>query len=134
MEAQRNMTDDAEMLAKRLRGTPDVPVSVPDLAAELGLSGPRMARGMSDLMERTGFYDLGGGRVMFTGNADLAAFEIFRTAAMHITFEEFIRHRDRPHILMRMSRDREVACGTDPERLLREAVREKERPRGNSVF
>lgn len=125
------MTDEIDMLAKRLRDAPDRPFSVPDLAAEFGISEPRMARGVGDLMKRKGFYDLGEGRVMFTGNADLAAFEIFKTAAMHITFDEYIRYRDQPHVLMRMSRDREVARGPDPEQLLKDAVREKERPRGS---
>jgi hypothetical protein len=128
------MTDYVEMLARRLRETPDKPVSLPDLAAEFGLSEPRMARGMGSLMKRTGFYDLGGGRVMFTGNSDLAAFEIFKTAAIHITFEEYLHYKDQPHILMRMSRDREIACGPDPERLLKDAIREKEKSRGNTVF
>ena len=127
------MTDDSELLAKRLREMSDRPVSVHDLAGELGLSEPRMARGVGDLMKRSGFYDLGGGKVMFTGNADLAAYEILRTAAANITFEEFVRHRDQPHLLMRLSRDREIACGSDPERLLRDAVREKEKSRGNTV-
>ncbi len=128
------MTDDVEMLARRLRGTPDRPVSLPDLAAEFGLSEPRMARSVGSLMRRAGFYDLGGGRVMFTGNSDLAAFEIFKTAAFHITFEDYIQYKDQPHVLMRMSRDREVACGPEPEQLLKNAIREKERSRGNTVF
>ncbi|MBA3045620.1 MAG: hypothetical protein KKH41_04790 [Candidatus Thermoplasmatota archaeon] len=128
------MTDEVEMLARRLRETPDMPMFIPDLASELGLTEPRMARGVSDLMKRDGFFDLGNNRLIFTGNSDLAAFEIFRTAALHISFEEFVHYRDQPHILMRLSRDREVACRMDTEKMLQNSIREKERTRGNTVF
>lgn len=128
------MTDEIEMLARRLRETPDTPVNLPDLATELGLSEVRMARDVKDLMKRDGYFDLGNCRLMFTGNSDLAAFEIFKTAAAHVTFDEYIRFRDQPHILMRLSRDREVACRTDTEKLLQGAISEKEKSRGNRVF
>ena len=85
------MTDNVENLARRLRETPDMPVSVEDLASEFGLSEAKMARSVSDLMKRDGFFDLGNNRLMFTGNSDMAAFEIFHTAASHITFEEYVK-------------------------------------------
>jgi hypothetical protein len=125
------MSDEIEMLAKRLRETPDKPITIPDLAAEFGLTEAKMARSAGELMKRSGYYDLGG-KLMFTGNADLAAFEILRNTAAHITFEEYIKYRDQPHILMRMSRDREVSCGGNHEELLKRAVREKSR--GSSVL
>jgi hypothetical protein len=128
------MTDDVETLAKRLREMPDRPVSIPDLASEFGLSEAKMARNVSDLMKRDGFFDLGNERIMFTGNTDLAAFEIFRTSATHITFEEYARYREQPHILMRLSRDREISCRVDTEKMLQNSVREKEKSRGNNVF
>ncbi|MFO7618692.1 MAG: hypothetical protein R6W91_03435 [Thermoplasmata archaeon] len=128
------MTDVVENLARRLRETPDMPVSAQDLASEFGLSEAKMARNISDLMKRDGFFDLGNNRLMFTGNSDTAAFEIFRTAAAHITFEEYVRHREQPHILMRLSRDREVACRMDTEKMLQASIKEKERSRGNRVF
>lgn len=128
------MTDDVEILARRLHETPDRPVSVPDLASELGLSEKRLARNVAELMKRDGFFDIGNDRLMFTGNSDLAAFEIFRTAAMHITLEEYVRYREQPHILMRLSRDRDVACRMDAEKILRDSVGEKDSSRGNGVF
>ncbi len=127
------MTDEVENLAKRLRETPDRPVYIQDIASEFGLSESRMATSVSELMKRDGFFDLGNNRLMFTGNTDMAGFEIFRTMASHITFEEYVRYRDQPHILMRLSRDRDVACRMDTEKMLQGAIKEKER-RGNSVL
>ena len=128
------MTDEVEMLARRLRETPDKPVSVPDLAAELGLPEARLSIDVKSLLKRDGYFDLGNSRLMFTGNSDLAAFEIFRLAAAHVSYEEFVQYRDRPHILMRLSRDREVACRMDTEKMLQNAISEKERTRGSKVF
>ena len=128
------MTDDVEMLARRLRERPDMPVSVHDLASELGLPENRVSHDVKNLMKRDGFFDLGNSRLMFTGNSDLAAFEIFRTAAAHISYEEYVQHREQPHILMRLSRDREVACRMDTEKLLQNSIKEKEKTRGNSVL
>ncbi|MDD4307961.1 MAG: hypothetical protein PHU53_04035 [Thermoplasmata archaeon] len=128
------MTDEIEMLARRLRETPNRPVSAPDLASELGLPEERVAHDMKSLMKRDGFFDLGNSRMMFTGNADLAGFEIFRNLASHISFEEYIQYRDQPHLLMRLSRDREVSCRSDPDKLLQQAIREKEKTRGSNVL
>ena len=128
------MTDEVEMLARRLRDNPDKPVQMLELAEELGIPRGRMPGNVADLLKRDGFFDLGDHRLMFTGNSDMAAFEIFRMAAPHVQFEEFIRFREQPHLLMRLSRDRAIALGGDHEKLLKDAVREKERNRGNSVF
>ena len=128
------MTDDVEMLARRLREKPDQPVPYADLASEFGISEIKMTRSVKDLMKRDGFFDLGNSRLMFTGNSDLAAFEIFKTAAVHISYEEYVQYRDQPHILMRLSRDREVSCRTDTEKLLQNAIGEKEKTRGSKVF
>jgi len=122
-----------EQLAKRFRDNPDRPFNMSDIASEFGLSEARMARSMSDLLKRDGFFDLGNNRLMFTGNMDMAGFEIFRFAAPHISFEEYMKHRETPHLLMRLSRDREIACRIDGEKMLQDAVREREK-RGNSVF
>jgi hypothetical protein len=80
-----------------------------------------------------GMFDLGNGMLMFTGNAERAAFEIFKSVAPHITFDEYVQHRERPHVLLRMSKEREDAYLMDPSKLLRDALKEKE-TRGNSVF
>lgn len=120
------MTDELDIIARRLRASPDQAVSVPDLAEELSMPEPRIARNIEDLVKRDGFFDLGNQRVMFTGDSDLAAFEIFRTAALNITYDEFIRYREQPHLLMRLSRDREVASKGDPEKMLQNAMKEKQ--------
>ena len=128
------MTDEVEMLARRLRERPDTPVSIPDLASELGLPEARVAHDVKSLMRRDGFFDLGNSRLMFTGNSDLAAFEIFRIAASHISYEEYVQFREQPHILMRLSRDREISCRMDTEKMLQNSIREKEKTRGNVVL
>ncbi len=125
------MTQDTELLERHLRKHQDRPFSVPDLASELHLPELKVAREIKDLVKRDGYFDLGNQRVMFTGDSDLAAYEIFRTAATHITYEEFIQYREQPHLLMRLSRDREVAYRSDPDKLLQMAVEEKKIKRGN---
>lgn len=127
------MTDEVEQLAKRLRDNADRPMSAADLANELGFSERGMSSHVKALLRQEGFFDLGHDRLMFTGNADRAAFEIFRSVAPHISFDEYLQHKERPHILMRMSRDRDQAYAMDSERMLRDAAKEKDR-RGNSVF
>ena len=127
------MTDDIELLAKRIRERPDKVQSINDLAGELALPELQVARDIKDIVKRDGFFDIGNQRVMFTGNSDLAAYEIFKTAASNISFDEFIQYREQPHLLMRLSRDREVACKSDPDKLLQDAVKEKESKRGNNV-
>jgi hypothetical protein len=127
------MNDEVEMLAKRLRDNADRPMSAIDLANEFGLSNTKLARDVKTLLKYDGFFDLGNNMLMFTGNADMAAFEIFRFVAPHISFNEYLQNRERPHVLMRLSRDREVAYRADTEKMLQDAVKEREK-RGNSVF
>ncbi|MCK5309614.1 MAG: hypothetical protein KAJ33_04405 [Thermoplasmata archaeon] len=127
------MTDEIEYLAKRIRDRPDNVLSVSDLASELQLPELQVARDIKDIVKRDGFFDIGDHSIMFTGNTELAAFEIFKTAAANITFDEFIKHQEQPHLLMRLSRDRTVACKNNPEKLLQDAIKEKEINRGNTV-
>jgi hypothetical protein len=121
------MTDPVETLALRLRNQPDKPFSILDAAEELGLVGERTTTTIEVLARRDGFFDLGGGRMMFSSDADRVAYEIFRSEAPNITYEEYQRYHDDPHILMRMSRDRDVADRANPENRLRELMKEKER-------
>ena len=125
------MTDEMDILARRIRDRPDKVMRITDLAMELQLPELKVARDIKDIVKRDGFFDLGNHRVMFTGNSDLAAFEIFRTAAANINYEEFVQYQDQPHLLMRLSRDREVACKSDPDKMLQDAITEKENKRGN---
>lgn len=120
------MTDELDILARRIRDNPDRAISVLDLANELAVPELKIAGSIKDLVKRDGFFDLGNDRVMFTGDSDLAAFEIFRTTAVNISFEEFIQYRDKPHLLMRLSRDRMVASKSNPEKMLQDAIKEKE--------
>ena len=128
------MTDPIETLALRLRDQPDKVFSVFEVADEMNIGSERITTTIEVLARRDGFFDLGRGRMMFSSDADRVAFEIFRTEAPNISYEEYQRYRDEPHILMRMSRDRDVAGRADPERHLEKLKREKENARGNRVF
>lgn len=119
------MTDEFDLLAKRIRDNPDQAISFSDLASDLALPELKIARDIKDLVKHDGFFDLGNHRVMFTGNSDLVAFEIFKTAAAHISFDEYIQYQDQPHLLMRLSRDREMAYKSNPEKMLQDAIKEK---------
>jgi len=127
------MSDFVEELALRLRNHPDRVVSLMDLQDELNLPIERMSATIESLTKRKGFYDLGNGRTMFSTSANRVAFEVFKTEASKITFEEYEQFRDEPHILMRMSRDRDVASRMNPEKQMRDMIKEKERSRGNNV-
>jgi hypothetical protein len=128
------MTDDPERLAIHLKSRPGRAVSIFELVEELGGTEESVTRDIRMLVRRDGFFDLGHGRVMFSPDADRAAFEIFRTAAPRITYEEFTRFRDEPHILMRLSRDREVAGPASLERELHDLKEQKRKARGNRIF
>jgi hypothetical protein len=125
------MTDTFEQLALRLRNSPNRPLSLFEIAEELDLNQETMARGIESLANRDGFFDLGHGRMMFSKDADRVAFEIFRTEAPNITFEEFHKYREEPHILMRMSRDRDISGRMNPKKRFNELIKEKETSRGN---
>ena len=125
------MTDYIEELALRLRENPDRAFSVFELGEEFGLSRDAMSTTLERLAKRDAFFDLGHGRMMFTNDSHRVAFEIFRTEAPNISYEEYVRYRDEPHILMRMSRDRDVAGRLDPEKRLQGLTKEKEKTRGN---
>lgn len=120
------MADEFDLLAKRIRDNPDRVMSVSDLATELVLPELQIARDIKDLVKHDGFFDLGNHRVMFSGNSDLVAFEIFKTTAGNISYKEYIQYQDQPHLLMRLSRDREVAYRRNPENLLQNAIKDKE--------
>jgi hypothetical protein len=124
------MTDPVEIIASRLRDLPDRAFSILDISNELGFEREMMTTTIEVLARRDGFFDLGGGRMMFSGDADRVAFEIFRSEAPNISYEEYQRYKEEPHVLMRMSRDRDVADRINPEKRLKELM--KERNRGNT--
>lgn len=126
------MTDPVETLAMRLRNHPDRVLSAFDMADEIGLDDERMTTTIEVLAKRDGFFDLGRGRLMFSSDADRVAFEIFRTEAPNVSYEEYQRYRDEPHVLMRMSRDRDVAGRANPEKHLKELIKGTAN-RGNKV-
>ena len=128
------MTDTLEQLALKIRNHPNKPFSVFDLADEFNMIQDKAVSIVEILAKRDGFFDLGHGRLMFSSDADRVAFEIFKTEAPNITFEEYHKYRDEPHILMRMSRDRDIAGRINPEKKLQELMKEKQKPRGNRVF
>jgi hypothetical protein len=119
------MTDPVEIVAARLREKPDRAFSVLDLGDDMGLGRDRMTTTIEVLARREGFFDLGGGRMMFSSDADRVAYEIFKSEAPNISYEEYQRYRDEPHLLMRMSRDRDVADRTNPERRLKELLKDR---------
>jgi DNA-binding transcriptional regulator GbsR (MarR family) len=127
------MTNYAEHLEMRLRSNPDKPVSLFEVGEELGLSREAVQTNIQRLARRQYIFDLGNGRMMYTTNSDVSAFELFRTVAPRISLEEYQKYREEPHILMRMSRERDVFERINPESQLKEAVSQTQK-RGNRVF
>ena len=60
-------------------------------------------------------FKVGEGQYMYSDNSDLVAFEIFRGIAPNINFDEYQKYKNEEHILVRLSRDREMLSATVTE-------------------
>lgn len=87
----------------------DSPFSASQIGHGATLSEPSLKAVLDDLIERGEVHKVSDGRFLYTNNADIASYHILREIAPNVTFEEFMRHRDEPHVLVRISRDRVVA-------------------------
>ncbi|MBI5001275.1 MAG: hypothetical protein HZB92_07115 [Euryarchaeota archaeon] len=54
-------------------------------------------------------------RFIYSNSADVVAYNMFLEVAPNVTFQEYVAHRDEPHVLARLSRDRDIAKGLKAE-------------------
>lgn len=104
------MTSDIKSLIEHFRKNPDSVFTRTFLAEQLSMDYENLASSLDEVVDGESIFRLGNDRFMFSNNRLLVAFEIFRTVAPNITIEEYEKYKDEEHILMRMSRDREVGA------------------------
>jgi hypothetical protein len=101
---------DAETVLKEFAAKHrDEPFTAAQALRRLSIGEPALKATLTAMVDRGELVNLPSGRYLYTTNADVAAFHLMREVAPNITFEEFIAHRDEPHVLVRASRDRVIA-------------------------
>ncbi len=75
------------------------------------LLGEGQVEVIDTLVEEKEIFKVGEGRYMHSNNSELVAFEIFREIAPNIDFDEYLKYKDEEHVLMRLSRDRQMLGG-----------------------
>jgi len=100
---------DPEMLLKEYASKRrDEPFTASQARGALKIGEPALQALLCDMVRSGELVGLPSGRFLYTTNADVAAFHIMREVAPNITFQEFMLHRDEPHLLARASRDRDI--------------------------
>jgi hypothetical protein len=102
------MVDAETLLREYASRHRDEPFSAVQAVGKLSVGEPALRATLGDMVRRGELVGLPSGRYLYTTNADVAAFHIMREVAPNITFEEFMSHRDEPHVLVRASRDRDI--------------------------
>ncbi|MEW5936374.1 MAG: hypothetical protein AB1665_00955 [Candidatus Thermoplasmatota archaeon] len=97
-----------DALRRYLDAKRDEPFSASQAADALALDREMTRRLLQKLAKEGEIRKLPGERYIFTTSADRLAYNMLLAIAPNISFEEYVSHRDAPHVLVRMSRDREV--------------------------
>lgn len=106
------MTGDFKNLIEHFRKHRDSVLTLSSLSDELDIRYDGLREALADLDEDTSIFDLGNDRYMFSTDRMLVAYEIFRGIAPNVTLDEYKQYRDEPHILVRMSRDRDIGVAS----------------------
>ena len=104
------MTGDFKNLIEHFRKHQDSVLTISSISEELDMRYESLRESLTDVGDDKSIYDLGNDRYMFSTDRILVSFEIFRGIAPNITLDEFKQYKDETHILVRMSRDREVGA------------------------
>ena len=100
---------DAEKLVKEfLQRHRDAPFAASQIIGAPKVGEPVLRAVLEDMVSRGEVVKISPERFIYTTNADVASFHILREIAPNITFEEFMAHKEEPHVLVRMSRDRVI--------------------------
>ena len=103
------MADSEKLVKEFLQRHRDSPFAASQITGAPNVGEPALKTILEDMVNRGELVRISPERFIFTTNADVAAFHVLREIAPNITFEEFMAHKDEPHILVRMSRDRVIA-------------------------
>jgi hypothetical protein len=102
------MVDAEKALKDYAKRHADEPFTAAQARGGQQIGEPALKRALGEMVMNGELVGLPSGRYLYTNNADIAAYHIMREVAPNISFEEFISHRDEPHLLVRASRDREI--------------------------
>ena len=103
------MADQEKLVREFLQRHRDAPFAASQIIGAQSVGEPALRVILEDMVSRGELVKISPERFIYTTNADVAAFHILREIAPNITFEEFLAHREDPHVLVRMSRDRVIA-------------------------
>ncbi len=101
-----------DRLLTHFRKNTDRVISVQTLSEKIMLGEDELQDDLKKMVGGEMVYEIGDGRYMHSNNSELVAFEIFRDIAPNISFEEYVKYKDEEHVLMRMSRDRNMAMSS----------------------
>ena len=101
-----------DRLLTHFRKNTDRVISMRALSEKIMLGEDELQDDLKKMVGGEMVYEIGEGRYMLSNNSELVAFEIFRAIAPNISFEEYIKYKDEEHVLMRMSRDRNMAMNS----------------------
>lgn len=104
------MTGNFKNLIEHFRKHPHSVLTFNSISEELDINYDKLRDALGEVTDEKSIFDLGNDRYMFSDDRVIVAFEIFRGIAPNVTQEEFLKFQDEPHILMRMSREREVGA------------------------
>ena len=104
-----------DSLLTHFRRNTDQVMTLTSIHELLGESKDHMNENIDALVEDREIFRVGEDRYIYSNNSDLVAFEIFRGIAPNITFDEYLKYKDEEHVLMRLSRDREMLSASITE-------------------
>ena len=110
------MMDSHEAALKRyFESHADRPFSAEQAAGELGIDEKTARQLLMRHANQGSVSELARNRFIFSNSADVVAYNMFLEVAPNVTFQEYVAHRDEPHVLARLSRDRDIAKGLKVE-------------------
>ncbi len=104
-----------DRLLTHFRKNTDRVISMQALSEKIMVGEDELQDDLKKMVGGEMVYEIGEGRYMLSNNSELVAYEIFRDIAPNISFEEYVKYKDEEHVLMRMSRDRNVVMSSNIE-------------------
>ena len=101
-----------DRLLTHFRKNTDRIISVQTLSEKIMIGEDELQDDLKKMVGGEMVDEIGDGGYMHSNNSELVAFEIFRGIAPSISFEEYIKYKDEEHVLMRMSRDRNMSMSS----------------------
>ena len=95
------------------------------VSQETGMPPGIVSRGFEKMLALNDLKSLGDDRYIFADDSDEAAFTILASIAPNISLDEYRQHKDQPHLLVALSREREIGRHTRAAKELEDAIKSK---------